>query len=86
MSKHDSAGVINQEIRDFERNQKLGYRESENSNALVGRCYGSPVVYQNKDINESSVIGVHVGEIDQTGEYVAVTFHGILQILRGLNN
>ena len=56
MSKHDSAGVISQEIRNFERYQKLCYRESENSNALVGRCYGSPVVYQNEGINESSVI------------------------------
>ena len=83
VSEH--TGVISQDIRDFEKFQKVYYRESSNTTALVGRCYGSPVVYHNTDTNEFSVIGVHVGETDQTGEYVAVTLYGILQILRGLN-
>ena len=79
-------GEISHDIAKFEKFQKLYYRESNISlnPALVGRCYGSPVVYYNTDSNESSVIGVHAGETDQKGQYVAVTLHGILRLLQGM--
>ena len=79
--------VISQEIRNFEKFQELHYEElnsSGNSTALVGRCYGSPVVYHNPVTNEHTIIGVHVGETDQIGQFYAVTFHRIQQILQGL--
>lgn len=83
-TEHD--GEISHDIAKFEKFQKLYYRESNSSlnPALVGRCYGSPVVYYNTDTNESSVIGVHAGETDQKGQYVAVTLHGILRLLQGV--
>ena len=74
-------GVINQEIDIFEKFQKLYYRSSS---TLNGKFYGSPVVCHSPASNECSIIGVHIGETDQKGEYVAVTLHGILQILQGL--
>ena len=79
-------GEISRDIAKFAKFQKLYYRESNSSlkPALVGRCYGSPVVYCNTDTNESSVIGVHAGETDQKGQYVAVTLHGILRLLQGM--
>ena len=46
--------------------------------------HGSPVVYINPDTNESSVIGVHVGDTDQKGWDVVITWHGILKMLQGL--
>ena len=76
-------GVINHKVDIFEKFQKFYYRKS-NSSTLNGRCYGSPVVYHNPASSDCSIIGVHVGETDQKGEYVAVTLHGILQILQGL--
>ena len=71
--------VLYREINGFERLQKLEL------NGLVGPgCHGSPVVYINPDTNESSVIGVHVGDTDKRGHCVVVTFHGILRLLQGL--
>ena len=80
-------GVICHDISIFRSFQKVYYKESNNSGSstLVGRCYGSPVVYYNPDTKKSSVIGVHVGETDKKGQYVAATLHGILQILQGLS-
>ena len=74
--------TINHEIMKHERLQKLYYTES-NSSTLDGKCHGSPVVYHNPVTNECSIIGVHVGETDQKGQYVGVTFHGILRLLQG---
>ena len=76
---------LNHDIAKFEKLQKLYYRELNSAKPVLDRkYYGSPVVYHNPDTNEESIIGVHVGETDQKGEYVAVTFHGMLQILRGI--
>ena len=80
-TKHEEA--ITHEIMKLERLQKLYYTES-NSSTLDGKYHGSPVVYHNSVTNECSIIGVHVGETDQKGQYVAVTFHGILRLLQGL--
>ena len=79
-----SKGVLNREIAMFEKFQKIYYRESSSS-TLNERCFGSPVVYHNPASNECSIIAVHVGVTDQKGKYVAVTLHGILQILQGLS-
>ena len=71
--------VLDSEMSAFERLQKLelsGLVETEN--------HGSPVVYINPATNESSVIGVHVGDTDKKGHCVVVTFHGILRLLQGL--
>ena len=75
--------AISHEIMKLERLQKLCYTES-NSSTLDGKYYGSPVVYHNPVTNEHSIIGVHVGETEQKGEFVGVTFHGILHLLQGL--
>ena len=40
--------------------------------------HGSPVVYINPDTNE---VGVHVGDTDQKGKQLVVTFHEILWLL-----
>ena len=48
---------------------------------LATECHGSLVVYINP---EPSVIEVYVGESDQKGHCVVVTFHGILQLLQDL--
>ena len=79
---------LKRDITKFEKLQKLHYRESNSAKPVLEKCYGSPVVYHNPDTNEESIIGVHVGKTDQKGdqkgEYVAVTFHGMLQILKGI--
>ena len=80
--------VINREITKYRKFRKVSYRESSISKVrkpmLSGKCYGSPMVYHNPDANEFSVIGVHVGQADQEGEYIAVTFHEILRLFQGL--
>ena len=80
-TEHEEA--ISHEIMKLERLQKLCYTES-NRSTLDGKYNGSPVVYHNLITNEYFIIGVQVGEIDQKGHYVAVTFHGILRLLQGL--
>ena len=75
---------LNRDITKFEKLQKLHCRESNSAKPVLEKCYGSPVVYHNPDTNEESIIGVHVGETDQKGKYVAVTFHGMLQMLQGI--
>lgn len=85
--EHNCPAKISQEISQFRRSQKICYREPNSSESikptLVGRCYGSPVVYHTPDTDDHSIIGVHM-ETKQKGEYVAVTLYGILQILQGL--
>jgi len=85
-SEHNE--VLSRDIAKFEMFQKLHYRESSSSepinSPLIERCYGSPVVYHNPATDEQSIAGVHVGETEQKGEYYAVTFYGILQMLQGL--
>ena len=71
--------VLYREITAFERLQKF-----ELNGLVETECHGSPVVYINPDTNESSVIGVHVGDTDKRGHCVVVTFHGILRLLQGL--
>lgn len=83
-SEDKNPTVISQEITNFDKFQKLHYKEPNSSTALVGRCYGSPVVYHNTTANEHTIIGVHVGETDKMGQFYAVTLHRIQQILRGL--
>ena len=77
-SGHEQA--LSQEISDFEKLKKVKL------NSLVEtECHGSPVVYIDPDTNESSVIGVHVGDTDQIkGRDVEITWHGILKMLQGL--
>ena len=76
-SEHEQALALN--ISDFEKLKKVKL------NSLVETEYhGSPVVYINPDTNESSVIGVHVGDTDQKGRDVVITWHGILKMLQGL--
>lgn len=67
----------------FEKFLKINYRERKSS-TLYGSYYGSPVVYHNPVTNEHSIIGVHVGETEQKGEFFAVTFDGIIHLLQGL--
>ena len=70
---------LSQEISDFENLKKVKL------NSLVGtEHHGSPVVYIDPDTNESSVIGVLVGDTDQKGRDVVITWHGILKMLQGL--
>ena len=78
----DCSELIDQ-ITKFESLQKVYYKESYDSgnSTLVGRCYGSPLVYHNTATN--SIMGVHVG-VTENGDYFAVTFHGILKLLQGL--
>ena len=80
-TEHEEA--IRHEIMKLERLQKLYYTEL-NSSTFDGNYNGSPVVYHNPVTNECFIIGVQVGEIDQKGQYVAVTLHGILRLLQGL--
>ena len=78
-SEHEQA--LSQEISDFEKLKKVKL------NSLVETEYhGSPVVYINPDTKESSVIGMHVGDTDQKGRDVVITWHGILKMLQGLVN
>ena len=76
-SEHEQ--TLSQEMSDFEKLKKVKL------NSLVEtEHHGSPVVYINPDTNESSVIGVHVGDTDQKGQDVVITWHGILKMLQGL--
>ena len=76
-SEHEQA--LRREISDFEKLKKVKL------NSLVETEYhGSPVVYINPDTKESSVIGVGVGDTDQKGRDVVITWHGILKMLQGL--
>lgn len=82
-------GVLNKEIRKYEKLQKLCYSmRLEASSSMqptsLRKYYGSPVVYHDPDTNECSIIGVHVGETEREGEFFAVTLHGILQLIQGL--
>ena len=71
--------VLGWKISNFEKLKKVKL------NSLVETEYhGSPVVYINPETNESSVIGVHVGDTGQKGQDVVITWHGILKMLQGL--
>ena len=83
VGEQQDTSVINHEIDMFEKFLKINYRERKSS-TLYGQYYGSPVVYQNPVTNEHSIIGVHVGETEQKGEFFAVTFDGIIHLLQGL--
>ena len=72
--------VIHSKIRAFESLQKLEL----SADLVKTEWHGSPVAYINPDTNESSVIGVHVGDTIKRGHCVVVTFHGILRLLQGL--
>ena len=81
--ERQDTSVINHEIDMFEKFLKISYREQKSS-TLNGKYYGSPVVYHSPTTNEHSIIGVHVGKTDHEGEFVAVTFDGIIHLLQGL--
>ena len=68
--------VLHSKISEFERLQKF-----ELSGLVETEYHGSPVVYINPDTNESFVVGVHVGDTDQKGKQLVVTFHEILWLL-----
>ena len=76
-SGQNTASVLNKEIVEFERLQKL----ETCSTIEIG--HGSPVVYLNPETKEASIIGVYVGETKQKGRYIVVTIHGILRLLQG---
>ena len=84
ISQHERP--LSHKIATYERSQKVYYRESgTTSKEVLRKCCGSPLVYHSRDAKEPTLIGVHVGESEQPGEFVAATLHGIIQLLRGLS-
>ena len=84
ISQHERP--LSHKIATYERSQKVYYRESgTTSNEVLRKCCGAPFVYHSRDAKEPTLIGVHVGESEQPGEFVAATLHGIIQLLRGLS-
>lgn len=78
-SGQNTASVLNKEIVEFERLQKL------ETCSTMQIAHGSPVVYLKPDCDEPAIlIGVYVGKTkrkEQDG--FVVTFRGILQLLQG---
>ena len=78
-SGQNTASVLNKEIVEFERLQKL------ETCSIMKIGHGSPVVYLKPDCDERAIlIGVYVGKTKRKEQdRFVVTFRGILRLLRG---
>ena len=78
-SGQNTASVLNKEIVEFERLQKLEI------SSTMETGHGSPVVYLKPDCDEPAIlIGVYVGKTKRKErDRFVVTFRGILRLLQG---
>ena len=76
--------ALSHEMSMYEKFQKLTYHAGSSAIGVLGKYFGSPLVYYNHSTKEFTVIGVHTGFVQ--GRNVAVTFYGILHLLQGLSS